>query len=51
LWPRDEKIARRLLTLFMIEKVALEIQYELGNRPAWVGIPLNGLQSLLPAQS
>jgi maltose alpha-D-glucosyltransferase/alpha-amylase len=51
LWPRDEAAARRLLGLFMIEKAALEILYELGNRPNWVGVPLDGLQSLLPARS
>jgi maltose alpha-D-glucosyltransferase / alpha-amylase len=49
LWPQDEAVARRLLSLFMIEKSALEILYELGNRPNWVGVPLEGLQSLLPS--
>jgi maltose alpha-D-glucosyltransferase/alpha-amylase len=49
LWPQDEAVARRLLSLFMIEKAALEILYELGNRPNWVGVPLEGLQSLLPS--
>jgi maltose alpha-D-glucosyltransferase/alpha-amylase len=51
LWPQDEQVARRILALFMIEKAALEILYELGNRPTWSGVPLDGLQSLLPARS
>jgi maltose alpha-D-glucosyltransferase/alpha-amylase len=51
LWPQDAAVARRLLSLFGIEKAALEILYELGNRPSWVGVPLDGLQSLLPPQS
>jgi maltose alpha-D-glucosyltransferase/alpha-amylase len=47
LWPRDETCARRLLSLFLIEKAALEIEYEIGNRPSWAGVPLAGLRSLL----
>jgi maltose alpha-D-glucosyltransferase / alpha-amylase len=47
LWPRDAAMARKLLSLCLIEKAALEIEYELGNRPAWVGVPLAGLRSLL----
>jgi len=47
LWPRDEASARKLLSLFLIEKAALEIEYEIGNRPSWAGVPLAGLRSLL----
>ena len=47
LWPRSEVDAGKLLSLFLIEKAALEIQYEIGNRPAWAGVPLAGLHSLL----
>jgi predicted trehalose synthase len=47
LWPRDAAIARNLLSLFLIEKAALEIDYELGNRPGWAGVPLAGLRTLL----
>jgi maltose alpha-D-glucosyltransferase/alpha-amylase len=47
LWPEDEGVASRLLTLFQIEKATLEIAYELGNRPDWVLVPLRGLQTLL----
>jgi maltose alpha-D-glucosyltransferase / alpha-amylase len=32
-----------LLDLFLIEKAAYEICYEAANRPAWIGIPLQGL--------
>lgn len=38
--------ARRLLTLFEIEKVFYELSYELNNRPEWVGIPLRGIARL-----
>jgi maltose alpha-D-glucosyltransferase / alpha-amylase len=47
LWPRHEASARKLLSLFLIEKAALEIEYEIGNRPSWAGVPLGGLRSLL----
>ena len=32
-----------LLGLFEIEKALYELRYEIGNRPAWVGIPLQGI--------
>jgi maltose alpha-D-glucosyltransferase/alpha-amylase len=47
LWPRNEETARKLLSLFLIEKAALEIEYEIGNRPSWARVPLAGLRSLL----
>ncbi|MDE2166889.1 MAG: maltose alpha-D-glucosyltransferase [Alphaproteobacteria bacterium] len=47
LWPGEENLARRLLKLFLIEKAALEITYELGNRPDWIAVPLRGLKALI----
>ena len=35
-----------LLRLFMMEKAAYEIAYEVANRPDWIGTPLCGLVSL-----
>ncbi|HEX4152617.1 MAG TPA: putative maltokinase, partial [Steroidobacteraceae bacterium] len=32
-----------LLGLFELEKALYELRYELGNRPAWVGVPLQGI--------
>ncbi|HEX3604211.1 MAG TPA: maltose alpha-D-glucosyltransferase [Steroidobacteraceae bacterium] len=32
-----------LLGLFEIEKALYELRYEMGNRPAWVGVPLQGI--------
>jgi maltose alpha-D-glucosyltransferase/alpha-amylase len=32
-----------LLGLFELEKVLYELRYELGNRPGWAGIPLQGI--------
>ena len=35
-----------LLTLFLIEKAAYEINYEAANRPTWIDVPLDGLLKL-----
>jgi maltose alpha-D-glucosyltransferase/alpha-amylase len=32
-----------LLGLFELEKALYELRYEIGNRPSWVGIPLQGI--------
>ena len=34
-------------TFFMLEKAAYELLYEASNRPAWLSIPLHGLQRLM----
>jgi len=36
-----------LLELFILEKGAYELQYEVDNRPDWVRIPINGLLDIL----
>jgi maltose alpha-D-glucosyltransferase / alpha-amylase len=36
-----------LLDLFLIEKAAYEVVYEVGNRPDWLGVPLGGLARLV----
>jgi maltose alpha-D-glucosyltransferase/alpha-amylase len=38
-----------LLGLFELEKALYELRYELGNRPTWVGIPLQGILECLAA--
>ena len=35
-----------LLGLFELEKALYELRYELGNRPGWAGIPLQGIMDL-----
>ncbi|MGA7799508.1 MAG: maltose alpha-D-glucosyltransferase [Gammaproteobacteria bacterium] len=46
-YPADEARAHALIELFTLEKVLYEIRYESDNRPDWVGIPLEGLLTLL----
>jgi trehalose synthase-fused probable maltokinase len=37
-----------LLEMYLLAKAIYELGYELNNRPAWVGIPLEGILRLLP---
>ena len=43
----SDAAAAALLDLFVIQKAAYEVSYELASRPAWVGIPLAGLTDIL----
>ena len=46
-WIEDEGTQRRLLTLFTLSKALYEIDYEAGNRPDWIDIPIEGVLSIL----
>ncbi|MBR0642245.1 maltose alpha-D-glucosyltransferase [Plastoroseomonas hellenica] len=35
-----------IMSIFLLEKVAYEIGYEIANRPAWLPVPLRGLDRL-----
>ena len=35
-----------LLRLFLLEKAAYEMRYEMANRPAWIGTPIRGMARL-----
>ncbi|MBV9556418.1 MAG: maltose alpha-D-glucosyltransferase [Pseudolabrys sp.] len=47
LWPQDEEKGSQLLDFFLLEKAFYEIEYELTNRPNWVGIPLEATLRIL----
>ncbi|PZX19849.1 maltose alpha-D-glucosyltransferase/alpha-amylase [Palleronia aestuarii] len=47
LHPADPEFERALLDLFLIQKAAYEVSYEMAMRPDWIAIPLRGLLSLL----
>jgi len=38
---------RPLLSFFELEKALYELRYELASRPAWVRVPLQGIQALI----
>jgi maltose alpha-D-glucosyltransferase/alpha-amylase len=44
------KAGSGLLGLFELDKVLYELRYELGNRPAWAGIPLQGILDGVPVK-
>lgn len=42
----DFAAVRGLIDLFEVEKVLYELRYEIGNRPAWITVPLHGVLAL-----
>jgi maltokinase len=47
LLPSGQAAIDRLLSVYELEKSVYELQYELNNRPDWVGIPVTGIQRLI----
>ena len=47
----DPALSAALLELFLLQKGIYEIEYELGNRPAWLRIPLRGTLDLLAREA
>ena len=45
--PREPDELENLLSVFMLEKALLELEYELTYRPEWVGLPLAGILRVL----
>ena len=45
--PADPGFENALLDLFLIQKAAYEVGYEMAMRPDWIDIPLRGLIALL----
>ena len=49
--PQSGEEWQRLLEVCLLEKAVYELQYELNNRPDWVYLPLEALDSLLNSHS
>jgi maltokinase len=47
LLPAGPSATERLLAVYELEKAVYELQYELDNRPDWVGIPVTGIERLM----
>ncbi len=47
IWIDDAATQRRLLLLFTLSKAFYEIDYEAGNRPEWIDIPIEGVLTIL----
>jgi maltose alpha-D-glucosyltransferase/alpha-amylase len=48
--PADAGERASLLEMYLLAKAIYELGYELNNRPAWVGIPLEGISRLLSSE-
>jgi maltose alpha-D-glucosyltransferase/alpha-amylase len=49
LLPESDDDLRMFLAALLMEKALYEVEYELENRPGWVGVPLQGILDALPA--
>ena len=47
IWIDDEATQRRLLVMHTMSKAFYEIDYEAGNRPDWIDIPIEGVLTIL----
>jgi maltose alpha-D-glucosyltransferase/alpha-amylase len=45
--PRAPEVLEEALRAYEVDKAIYELRYELAHRPAWVGIPLGGLERAL----
>jgi maltokinase len=48
--PAGERARAFALALFELEKVFYELEYELDNRPDWIGVPLAGVEHVLRSE-
>jgi trehalose synthase-fused probable maltokinase len=45
--PVGQSAVQKLLAIFELERALYELSYDLNNRPAWVGIPVDCITRLL----
>jgi maltokinase len=50
LLPPGQESTQKLLSVFELEKAVYELNYEINNRPDWVGIPVASILRLLEAE-
>jgi maltokinase len=51
LLPATKREVDQLLAIYELEKAVYELNYELNNRPDWVGIPVAGITRLLEVET
>jgi maltose alpha-D-glucosyltransferase/alpha-amylase len=47
IWIEDRATQKNLLMLHLLAKALYEIDYEAGNRPDWIDIPIEGVIAIL----
>jgi maltose alpha-D-glucosyltransferase/alpha-amylase len=45
--PASKHELKRLLDLYLLQKAVYELNYELNNRPEWVGVPVRGILDII----
>ena len=45
--PASAQELKSLLDLFLLQKAIYELNYELNNRPDWIGVPLRGILGIM----
>ncbi len=47
--PTSKQELKRMLDLYLLQKAVYELNYELNNRPDWVGVPIRGILDIMNA--
>ena len=46
-WPAEAEAADQLIRLFLLHRLFQEVAHEAAHRPAWLRVPLQGIQQLM----
>ena len=49
--PQSREGVKVILDAYLLDKAMYEVNYELNNRPDWVGLPLQGILQMLEAEA
>lgn len=47
--PDSEDVFNQMIDFFVLEKALYEFNYEINNRPGWLGFPLNAIREIMAA--
>jgi maltose alpha-D-glucosyltransferase/alpha-amylase len=49
--PQGREGVKVILDAYLLDKAMYEVNYELNNRPDWLGLPLQGILQMLEAEA